>query len=139
MSVTSASYSHTLSPEKKTILETDGLASTEFDLLEDACIYVHCFFDIPEPGLLVRIWKTTTLNDCHSSATAQLLHAENISYAPAWTPVPHSGTYHFLLIFSALPKSCQMFDLIEDIPQPGGFISRHITRNDSDVYRIRLH
>jgi hypothetical protein len=130
--------SHTLAPEKKLLIGVDTLASIDPEVLEDSYVYVHCQFPISAPGMLIRIWKTTVLKDCHSSAQSQLLHAENISYAPQWTMIPDAGTYTFLLIFSALPKSCTLFDLVEDIPQPGGFLVKNIARNKTDVYRITL-
>ncbi len=130
--------SHTLTPEKKILVGVDTLASIDPDILEDSYVYVHCQFPIPTPGILIRIWKTTVLKDCHSSGQSQLVHAENISYAPQWTMVPDAGTYSFLLIFSALPKFCTLFDLVEDIPQAGGFLVKNITRNKSDVYRINI-
>ncbi|MBS1683035.1 MAG: hypothetical protein JST48_15090 [Bacteroidetes bacterium] len=129
---------HTLTPEKKIAIGIDALASIDPDMLDDAYVYVHCKLSITLPGLLIRIWKTTVLQDYHSASRAQLIHAENISYAPQWTLVPDRGTYSFLLIFSALPKDCSMFDLVEDIPQPGGFLIKNIARNKSDVYRITL-
>jgi hypothetical protein len=58
--------------------------------------------------------------------------------APVWTRIPDKATYSFLLVFEGLPKSVKQFDLIEDIPQAGGFEVRNITRNDSDVYHIDL-
>ena len=130
--------SHTISPEKKVLVGVDALASIDPELLEDSYVYVHCSFLIPSPDMLIRIWKTTVLKDCHSAGQSQLIHAENISYAPEWTMIPHSGTYSFLLIFNALPKSCVLFDLVEEIPQPGGFLVRNIRRNKSDVYRVTL-
>jgi hypothetical protein len=130
--------SHTLTPEKKTLIGVDVLASIDPELLEDSYVYVHCSFPITEPGMLIRIWKTTFLRDSHSTGQSQLIHAENISYAPQWTMIPDKGTYSFLLIFSALPKSCTLFDLIEDIPQPNGFLVKSIKRNKTDVYRITL-
>jgi hypothetical protein len=130
--------SHTLTPEKKTLIGVDALASVDPDILEDSYVYVHCSFPIIEPGMLIRIWKTTFLSDCHSTGKSQLIHAENISYAPDWTMIPDNGVYSFLLIFSALPKSCVLFDLIEDIPQPNGFLVKSIKRNKTDVYRITL-
>jgi len=39
----------------------------------------------------------------------------------------------FTLIFEGLDKPRKHFDLVEDIPEPGGFI---IKRNKSDVYDI---
>ena len=130
--------SHTLTPEKKILVGVDILASIDPDILEDSYVYVHCQFPIPAPGMLVRIWKTTVLKDCHSSGQSQLIHAENISYAPQWTMIPDTGMYSFLLIFSALPKACTMFDLVEEIPQPGGFLVKNIARNKTDVYRITI-
>jgi hypothetical protein len=88
--------------------------------------------------MLIRIWKSTFLVDKDSMARSQLVHAENISIAPQWTQIPDGVTYNFLLIFSALPKSCRTFDLVEDIPQPGGFHVANIARNDTDVYHIDL-
>lgn len=133
-----ATFSHTLAPEKKILVGVDVLSSIDPELLDDAYVYVHCSFSIPTPGMLIRIWRTTFLRDHHSSGEAQLLHAENISYAPQWTLIPDRGVYRFLLIFSSLPKSCVMFDLVEDIPQPGGFHVKAIRRNKSDVYRVSL-
>jgi len=130
---------HTISPEKKILVGVDALASIDPEMLDDSYVYVHCSFPIPSPGFLIRVWKTTFLNDCHSAAKSQLVHAENISYAPQWTLVPEQGTYSFLLIFSALPKSCTLFDLAEEIPQPGGFLVKGISRNKTDVYRITLN
>jgi hypothetical protein len=130
--------SHTLAPEKKILIGVDTLASIDPDMLEDSFVYVHCQFPIPAPGMLIRIWKTTVLKDCHSSGQSQLIHAENISYAPQWTLIPDTGMYSFLLIFSALPKACTLFDLVEEIPQPGGFLVKGIARNKTDVYRINI-
>jgi len=100
---------HTLSPEKKILIGVDALASINPEMLDDSYVYVHCSFPIPSPGFLIRIWKTTFLNDCHSSAKS-----------------------------SALPKSCTLFDLAEEISQPGGFLVKGIARNKIDVYRIIL-
>jgi hypothetical protein len=131
--------SHTLTPEKKTLIDVDALASIDPEILEESYVYVHCSFPISEPGMLVRIWKTTVLKDCHSAGQSQLIHAENISYAPEWTMIPGKGSYSFLLIFSALPKTCVLVDLVEDIPQPNGFLVKSIKRNKTDVYRITLN
>jgi hypothetical protein len=130
--------SHALTPEKKTLIGVDALASIDPEILEDSYVYVHCSFPIPSPDMLIRIWKTTFLRDCHSPGQSQLIHSENISYAPEWTMIPAKGIYSFLLIFSALPKSCILFDLVEDIPQPGGFLVKSIKRNKTDVYRINI-
>ena len=86
--------------------------------------------------MLIRIWKTTFLVDSDSATRSKLVHAENISLAPVWTQIPNGGVYAFLLIFSGLPKSCKQFDLVEEIPEPGGFFIQNISRNETDVYHI---
>jgi hypothetical protein len=127
-------------PPAKTKPEVDAdvLASIDPAWLDDAFVYVHCHVPGHWGDMLIRIWRTTYLADQQSEAKANLLHAVNITYAPLWTQVPPRGRYSFVLIFSALPKSCLVFDLIEDIPQPGGFHIKNIARNSSDVYHITL-
>jgi hypothetical protein len=106
--------------------------------LEDSFVYVHCYYDNPHQDMLIRIWNTTYLIDTASGTRSKLLHAENISFAPAWTQIPDRVRYSFLLIFEGLPKSCQIFDLIEDIPQAGGFEVRDVSRNETDVYHLSI-
>lgn len=119
-------------------VDPDTLTSIEPDTLEDSYVYVHCHFQNRWQDMLIRIWKSTYLIDHSSEARSQLIHAENISYAPQWTLVPDGSSYSFLLIFSALPKSCKQFDLVESIPQPGGFLISNIPRNESDVYHVNV-
>lgn len=88
--------------------------------------------------MLIRIWRTTYLVCKVSGTRATLMHAENISIAPQWTLIADGSTFHFLLIFSSLPKSCERFDLIEDISEPGGFFVKDILRNKQDVYHITI-
>ena len=116
----------------------DVLTSISPQSLEDSHIYVHCYFDNPYKGMLIRIWRTTFLVDQASHTKAGLLHAENISIAPQWTMIADGSTFHFLLIFSSLPKSCERFDLIEEIAQAGGFFVKDILRNKEDVYHITI-
>jgi hypothetical protein len=44
----------------------------------------------------------------------------------------------FTLFFAPLPKSCEFFDLLEDIPQAGGFFIQNIKRNKSDIYNLDI-
>jgi hypothetical protein len=88
--------------------------------------------------MLIRIWRSTFLIDVASATRAPLVHAENIAYAPQWTIMPNNGLFHFLLIFEGLPKSCTQFNLLEDIPQAGGFFVEGIQRNKSDVYHVDI-
>jgi hypothetical protein len=116
----------------------EALTNVDAQTLEDSYVYVHCYFNNVWNNMLIRIWKTTYLVDCVSSFRAKLIHAENISLAPVWTQIPDGKQYTFLLIFSGLPKSCTQFDLIEEIPEPGGFVIQNISRNETDVYHIDL-
>jgi hypothetical protein len=125
-------------PKVKPAVDVDTLTSIDTSVLEDSHVYVHCYFNNVYKDMLIRIWKTTYLVDKASGSRSKLVHSENISLAPVWTQIPDGGTYSFLLIFSALPKSCQSFDLLEDIPQPGGFFIGDITRNQTDVYHIDI-
>lgn len=120
-------------------VDIELLTSIDLSALEDSYVYVHCYFDSPSKDMLIRIWKTTFLVDRTSGTRSKLLHTENISLAPVWTMIPDGSTYSFLLIFSALPKSCNTFDLVEEIAQPGGFHVQNIHRNMNDVYHIDIH
>ncbi|MPN29566.1 hypothetical protein SDC9_177019 [bioreactor metagenome] len=44
--------------------------------------------------------------------------------------------FWFTLVFSGLPDECTTFDLIEEIPEEGGFFVPNIKRNGTDVYRV---
>ncbi|SKC87140.1 hypothetical protein [Ohtaekwangia koreensis] len=125
-------------PETKPKVDTDVLSSIAPEFLEDSFVYVHCYFENDSKDMLIRIWRTTYLIDRSSNSRSDLVHVENISFAPLWTLIPDNTTYNFLLIFSALPKSCTHFDLIEEIPQPGGFFVKNIQRNEKDVYHIDI-
>src|ERR1051326_4527709 len=94
---------------------------TEVDVLNESHVYVHCYFNNTVKDMLIRIWKTTYLVDRGSGARSKLVHAENISYAPEGRLVPDKKEFRFLLIFDALPRAWSSFDLVEDIPQAGGF------------------
>lgn len=111
--------------------------STESE--QEKQVIVHCMFPAsPVAGNLIRIWKSTVLYDNASGHRSMLVHAENISYYPLWTEVPAGRDYWFTLVFTGLPKSCLSFDLIEVIPQEGGFHIKDIRRNGIDVYRVKV-
>jgi hypothetical protein len=111
---------------------------TEVDVLSESHVYVHCYFNNTHKDMLIRIWKSTFLVDNGSGGRSGLVHAENISIAPEWTLIPDKKMFRFLLIFDALPRGCASFDLIEDIPQPGGFHISGILRNKTDVYHVDI-
>ncbi len=102
-------------------------------------VVVHCTFkNTSYLTSFIRIWKTTFLNVRNSEHKSKMQHAENISLYPTHTQVAPRKTHHFTLIFSSLPKDCNHFDLIEEIPEPGEFRVSNISRNESDVYHINI-
>jgi len=111
---------------------------TEVDVLQESHVYVHCYFNNTSKDMLIRVWRSTFLVDNASGARSALVHAENISIAPEWTLIPDKKRFRFLLIFDALPRGCASFDLLEDIPQPGGFHVSGILRNKTDVYHVDI-
>lgn len=102
---------------------------------EEGMVIIHCSYHAEMDGG-IRIWKSTFLIDKASGDRSTMHHAENISIAPEWTYVPDGKMYRFTLIFAPLPKSCELFDLLEDIPQAGGFFIQNIRRNKHDVYHV---
>ena len=84
----------------------------------------------------VRIWPSIKLR-CRTTGTeSKFIHAVGLSPFPTWTRVEPGGAY--TLLFEALPSSCRAFDLIEDIPEPGGLVVEDISRNGKDVYRLGM-
>ena len=82
----------------------------------------------------VRIWPSIKLR-CRTTGTeSKFIRAVGLSPFPTWTRMEPGGAY--TLLFEALPSSCRAFDLVEDIPQPGGLVVEDIARNGKDVYRL---
>jgi hypothetical protein len=111
---------------------------TQDEAEEESQEVVHCTFVSGEYEQAIRVWKSTYLLDRGSEHRSELVSAFNVSMYPAWTRVKGGHSLQFTLIFTGLPKSCKAFDLIEIIPQPGGFVERNILRNEKDVYRIQF-
>lgn len=106
---------------------------------EEKQVIVHCCFPAsPFWGNLIRIWKSTFLIDASTEHKSELVHAENISIYPYWTEVQPMKDYWFTLVFTGLPKDCTSFNLVEEIPQEGGFFISNIKRNSKDVYRVKI-
>lgn len=109
------------------------------EVQEEQQVIVHCCYPATyHIGSLIRIWQSTFLVDERLNHRSSLLHHENISLFPDWTPVPPMQDYWFTLVFSGLPKDCKSFDLREEIPEEGGFLVKNIKRNGTDVYRVKL-
>jgi hypothetical protein len=83
----------------------------------------------------MRIWPTTYLVQ-EDGQRKKLLQAYNITEYPYWKFVDPGHT--FTLVFEGLDKSCLLFDLLEDIPEEGGFNLPNIERNRTDVYRLDI-
>jgi len=83
----------------------------------------------------LRIWPSTFLIE-NSGERKKLLHAENIGLMPDWMLCEGDGRsrYRFTLYFEGLSKACTKFYMLEDIPEPRGFYTEEILRNDTDVY-----
>jgi len=103
------------------------------EMLEEGTVIVHCSFTALFT-IGIRIWNSTVLIDKESGSRSRLLHILNIPIAPEWMLVPAGSTARFILIFATLPKTCVVFDLLEDIPESDGFFIQNIKRNKSDVY-----
>ncbi len=123
--------------ETITIKKTKKVAKTSKIIVEthERQTIVHCKY-FGQIGDGVRIWKTTFLIEKPSGTKRKLIHAENITMYPHWTVIEKSGSYAFTLFFEGLSKSCISFDLIEEIPQEGGFKVNNISINESDVYNV---
>lgn len=101
-------------------------------IIEERATIIHC---ILQKSTMIRIWKTTYLVQ-EDGNRKNLLHVYNIPEHPTWKNVEAGHT--FTLIFEALDKNCKLFNLEEQIPEPGGFIIKRIKRNKTDVYKISL-
>lgn len=113
------------------------LAEIKTLAFEQGQVVVHCLF-VGWGVELIRIWPTTYLFDLHSEHRSELVHFENITLAPQWSACA-AGPNFFTLIFSGLPKACQVFDLVENCQsENGAFEVRSISRNEQDVYFVRL-
>ena len=108
------------------------------DVENESQVIVHCKYDASAERDMIRIWKSTFLYARDSSHRSDLIHTQKISIYPNWTLIEAGNSLHFTLIFSGLPKSCKSFDMLENIPEPGGFFVENITRNKSDVYNVEI-
>jgi len=120
-------------PEKK--VNEDPVNETAFEVEEERQITVHCRYDSKGgDDSWIRIWKTTYLIDRASEYKSDLLFAYNISFYPVWDLISGNSSKKFTLVFGGLPRSCQIFDLIEVTDGTGAFELKGIVRNKEDVY-----
>lgn len=120
--------------ETQEITETKTEVKEEIKTLEseERQTIVHCSCN-GDGTDAYRIWPSTYLVEHESDRRAKLITAFNISFAPQWTL---NDGRDFTLIFEGLSKGCKSFDLIEMIPQAGGFEVFNIQRNNMDVYHV---
>jgi len=112
------------------MVETEEQIEVKTQEGEERQTIVHCAC---AEGVAYRIWPTTYLIEHSSDRRAKLITAFNITFAPQWSLSDGKG---FTLIFEGLSKGCRSFDLIEMIPQAGGFEVFNIPRNEMDVYHV---
>lgn len=98
-------------------------------------VIVHCTAPAMGFSYPVRIWKTIYLVPRGGGRKCKLIHVENVTIYPQWTTVPPNGLT-FSMIFQGLPRDCTVFDIEEQIPEPGGLIVRGIHRNVTDIYHV---
>jgi hypothetical protein len=122
---------------RKKIVEAELLEELSQKVEEQGQVVVNIVYPPQQFEYAVRVWKTTFLFSKSSDHKSKLLHAENIAIAPVWTEVSPFKQFTFTLYFESLPKDVLMFDLIESIPQPGGFLYQGIVRNEMDIYWLR--
>lgn len=122
---------------RKKIVQTEMREELARAIKPHGQVTVHIIFPAQMDGYYLRIWKSTFLYSRSSDHKSSLLHVENISIAPYWTEVKPHQTHTFTLIFEGFPADVLVFDLTEEIPEPGGFHYANIVRNEQDVYWIR--
>jgi len=129
-----------ITPDVKSFIDLDEKTKKELltQVEEQGMVIVHCSFSAPR-NVGIRIWSSTYLEDPETGGKSQLLHALNITFAPSWELVLGGTTKRFILIFSALPKTCQIFHFIEEVPDSYGFEIYGIKRNSSDVYNVSIN
>lgn len=113
-------------------LAAEAIAATEVERQ----VIVHARVGIGNSVMGVRIWASTFLIPLEGGAKSKLLNTENITIFPQWMTVGYKPWHHFTLIFEGLPRNCKQFDLIEQIPESGGFEAHSIPRNATDIYEI---
>ena len=112
-------------------LASEGAATQQRTQITDGQVTIH----IRKPrGGEVRIWPSIVLRCRMTGQEVKLVRAIGLAPFPAWTRLELGGAY--TLLFPPLPAECPAFDILENIPEPGGLIVRNIVRNATDVYRL---
>lgn len=121
--------------DEKTEIAPELLAQINCD--EEKQVIIHArTTNVYNYNCTIRVWPTIYLFPKNSSIRCNLIESYNIAKYPIWHNLSPKSTHHFTLIFQGLPKDCEMFDIIEIIPEQGGFEVKGIQRNREDVYNI---
>lgn len=114
-------------------IQIDPALLSEIRQDRERCTIVYCMhINLIEEGVRMRVWPGTCLVQ-DNGVRKKLVQAYGISVYPEWQIVER-GVIAFTLVFEGLDKDCRKFDLVEDIPEPGGFLVRDFERNELDVY-----
>jgi hypothetical protein len=137
-------------PYSDTILEAEVLPAPLKECPVDPLLHEELLAQVDEQGQVtirchirtawgtcVRIWPSTYLVCRRTGHRSSMIHAEGITFFPAWMPVP-TGTTTFILVFEPLSDECAVFSLVEEIPEPGGFHVPSIMRNGRDLYDVEV-
>jgi hypothetical protein len=109
----------------------------EFHTQEEKQVIVHAIVKgFCNGDSIVRVWPTIFLIPKGSNKKCKLLHHFNIVMYPEQQSLTPNSILRFTLIFEGLPADCKMFDIVEIIPEHGGFETRNIKRNEQDVYQV---
>jgi hypothetical protein len=90
----------------------------------------------PFQSISIRLWPTINLLPKGMTIQCKLIKSFNVSLFPKWQEIALGKSHRFTLVFEGLPADCKVFDLVEIIPEPGGFEVRNIKRNEQDVYEV---
>ena len=104
---------------------------------------IHCSYVSKREyvnGGWVNIWPTTYLKSVADAERLQLIHALDISVAPAIDVFHRPGELkRFTLLFPGIPNYWDQFDFIEETAQSIlGFSVKNMKRNNGGVYYIEL-
>ena len=123
-------------PKIEIAKELKELVATKTETESQVIVHINYYTTYMEDK--IRIWNNTYLQCKDSGTKSKLLFSENIAVFPQWTVLKTYTYIEFTLIFENLPKGCNQFDLIENIPESGGFLFKDIKRNDANVYTLKL-
>ncbi|MEI6899564.1 MAG: hypothetical protein WCL00_06785 [Bacteroidota bacterium] len=119
------------------LLDEDVKQSLLSQVEVEGVVTVHCAYHSAD-GEVIRIWRSTYLVEKSTGIRSKLVDALDIPFYPVRLVVPAGTTALFTLFFAPLARSCEAFDLFEDIPELGGFEIKDIQRNQTDVYHVCL-